>query len=43
MISPLASISKDSIIGNNVRIDPFAVIYEDVRVVKDCHDEVKYQ
>ena len=37
MISPLASISKDSIIGNNVRIDPFAVIYEDVRIGDGTH------
>jgi UDP-N-acetylglucosamine acyltransferase len=30
MISSLASVSKDAQIGQNVRIDPFAVIYEDV-------------
>lgn len=30
MISSLASISKDAQIGQNVRIDPFAVIHEDV-------------
>jgi len=30
MISSLASVSKDTQIGQNVRIDPFAVIHEDV-------------
>jgi UDP-N-acetylglucosamine acyltransferase len=30
MISSLASVSKDAHIGQNVRIDPFAVIHEDV-------------
>ena len=30
MISSLASVSKDAQIGQNVRIDPFAVIHEDV-------------
>jgi UDP-N-acetylglucosamine acyltransferase len=30
MISSLASVSKDAQIGHNVRIDPFAVIHEDV-------------
>jgi UDP-N-acetylglucosamine acyltransferase len=30
MISSLASVSKDAQIGQNVRIDPFAIIYEDV-------------
>ena len=37
MISNLASISKDAQIGQNVRIDPFAVIHEDVIIGNGCH------
>lgn len=37
MISNLAHIHKDAVIGNNVRIDPFAMIHEDVHISDDCH------
>ena len=37
MISPLAYISPDAIIGANVKIDPFAVIHESVTIGDDTH------
>lgn len=37
MISPLAHISPDAILGNNVKVDPFAVIHEDVRIGDGTH------
>ena len=37
MISSLASISTDAQIGQNVRIDPFAVIHPDVIIGNGCH------
>ncbi len=37
MISPLAHISPDAVLGNNVKIDPFAVIHEGVRIGDDTH------
>lgn len=37
MISNLAYVHKDAIIGNNVRIDPFAMIHEDVKIGDDSH------
>ncbi len=37
MISPLAHISPDAIIGNNVTIDPFACIHDDVSIGDDTH------
>lgn len=37
MISPLAHISPNAIIGNNVTVDPFAVIHDDVRIGDDTH------
>lgn len=37
MISNLSYIHKDASIGNNVRIDPFAMIHEDVFIGDDCH------
>lgn len=37
MISPLAHISPEAIIGKNVRVDPFAVIYEGVTLGDDTH------
>ncbi|MEN9699121.1 MAG: hypothetical protein RLZZ301_319 [Bacteroidota bacterium] len=36
MISSLASVSKDAQLGQNVRIDPFAVIHEDVVIGNGC-------
>ncbi|RYY48258.1 MAG: acyl-ACP--UDP-N-acetylglucosamine O-acyltransferase [Chitinophagaceae bacterium] len=37
MISPLAHISPDAVLGNNVKVDPFAVIHEDVRIGDGTH------
>jgi UDP-N-acetylglucosamine acyltransferase len=37
MISNLASVSLDAQIGQNVRIDPFAVIHPDVIIGNGCH------
>lgn len=37
MISPLAHINPGANIGRNVRIDPFAVIHEDVSIDDDTH------
>lgn len=37
MISPLAHISPDAVIGKNVRIDPFSVIEAGVIIGDDCH------
>ncbi len=37
MISPLAHISPDAVLGNNVTIDPFAVIHDDVKIGDDTH------
>ena len=37
MISPLASISPDAVLGNNVKVDPFAVIQEGVKIGDDTH------
>jgi len=37
MISPLAHVHPNARIGNNVRIDPFAVIEEDVAIDDDTH------
>jgi UDP-N-acetylglucosamine acyltransferase len=37
MISPLAHISADAILGHNVKVDPFAVIHEDVRIGEGTH------
>jgi UDP-N-acetylglucosamine acyltransferase len=37
MISPLASVSNNANIGENVRIDAFTTIYEDVFVGKNSH------
>lgn len=33
----MAHISPDSILGNNVKVDPFAVIHEDVRIGEGTH------
>lgn len=37
MISPLAHISPDATLGNNVKVDPFAVIHEAVTIGDDTH------
>ncbi len=37
MISPLAHISPDAIIGNNVKVDPFAVIHGGVTIGDESH------
>ncbi|MFT3982233.1 MAG: acyl-ACP--UDP-N-acetylglucosamine O-acyltransferase [Ferruginibacter sp.] len=37
MISPLAHISPDAKLGNNVTVDPFAVIHEDVHIGDGTH------
>lgn len=37
MTSPLASISKSAEIGKNVKIDPFAVIHDGVKIGDDTH------
>lgn len=37
MISPLAHISSDAILGSNVKVDPFAVIHDGVRIGDDTH------
>ncbi len=37
MISPLAHISPHAKLGNNVKVDPFAVIHEDVIIGDDTH------
>jgi UDP-N-acetylglucosamine acyltransferase len=37
MISSLAHISPDAVLGNNVKIDPFAVIHEGVSIGDDTH------
>jgi UDP-N-acetylglucosamine acyltransferase len=37
MISPLAHVSPDAILGNNVTVDPFAVIHDGVRIGDDSH------
>ena len=37
MISSLAHISKGATIGNNVRIDPFVMIHEDVHIGDGTH------
>ncbi|HSN61262.1 MAG TPA: acyl-ACP--UDP-N-acetylglucosamine O-acyltransferase [Ferruginibacter sp.] len=37
MISPLAHISPDATLGNNVKVDPFAVIHEGVIIGDDTH------
>ncbi len=37
MISPLAHISPEAVLGNNVKVDPFAVIHEDVRIGEGTH------
>ncbi len=37
MISPLAHISPNAILGNNVKVDPFAVIHDDVQVGEGTH------
>lgn len=37
MISPLAYISKESVIGKDVRIDPFAMIHDDVHIGDGTH------
>jgi UDP-N-acetylglucosamine acyltransferase len=37
MISPLAHISTDAVIGKNVKVDPFAVIHEGVTIGDDTH------
>ncbi|RYY68573.1 MAG: acyl-ACP--UDP-N-acetylglucosamine O-acyltransferase, partial [Chitinophagaceae bacterium] len=37
MISPLAHISSNAVLGNNVKVDPFAVIHEDVRIGDGTH------
>lgn len=37
MISPLASVSPKAIIGNNVTVDPFAIIHDGVTIGDDCH------
>lgn len=37
MISSLAHISPDAVLGNNVKVDPFAVIHEDVRIGDGTH------
>jgi UDP-N-acetylglucosamine acyltransferase len=37
MISSLAHISPDAILGNNVKVDPFAVIHEDVKIGDNTH------
>ncbi len=37
MISPLAHISPDAVIGKNVRIDPFVVIEAEVTIGDDTH------
>lgn len=37
MISPFAHISADAILGTNVKVDPFAVIHDGVRIGDDTH------
>lgn len=37
MISPLAHISPDAVIGKNVKVDPFAVIQEGVTIGDETH------
>jgi UDP-N-acetylglucosamine acyltransferase len=37
MISPLAHISPGAKLGNNVKVDPFAVIHDDVHIGDDTH------
>lgn len=37
MISPLADISPDAKLGNNVKVDPFVVIHKDVQIGDDTH------
>lgn len=37
MISSLAHISPEAILGNNVKVDPFAVIHEDVQIGDNTH------
>jgi UDP-N-acetylglucosamine acyltransferase len=37
MISPLAHISPNAIIGKNVKVEPFAVIHDNVRIGDDTH------
>ena len=37
MISPLAHISPDAVLGNNVKVDPFAVIHDGVRIGDNTH------
>ena len=37
MISSLAYINPSAVIGNNVIIDPFAVIEGEVTIGDDCH------
>lgn len=37
MISPLAHISPEAIIGKNVKVDPFAVIHEGVTIGDETH------
>lgn len=37
MISPLAHISPGAILGNNVTVDPFAVIHDEVRIGDGTH------
>jgi UDP-N-acetylglucosamine acyltransferase len=37
MISSLAHISPDAILGNHVKVDPFAVIHEDVKIGDNTH------
>ncbi len=37
MISPLAHISPEAVLGSNVKVDPFAVIHEDVRIGEGTH------
>ena len=37
MISPLAHISPNATLGNNVKVDPFAVIHDDVTIGDDSH------
>ncbi|MBC7866566.1 MAG: acyl-ACP--UDP-N-acetylglucosamine O-acyltransferase [Gloeobacteraceae cyanobacterium ES-bin-316] len=37
MLSPLAHISPEATLGSNVKVDPFAVIHEDVRIGDGTH------
>ncbi len=37
MISPLAHISPDAVLGKNVKVDPFAVIHESVSIGEGTH------